>query len=324
MEGNMWKTRVTEKLGVEYPIVGGTMQWLSRAPLVAAISNAGGLGILPSATFSSKDELKEEIRRTKDLTDKPFAVNINLFPMMRPFSVEEMIEAAREEGINILETSGRSPEPYMEMLKADGAVHMHKCARVRDAVKAEKVGCDILTIVGAECGGHPSAEQVGTMVLLPRTVDAVSIPVLAGGGIGDGRSLMAAFALGAEGVVLGTLLMATEECPLHHTFKERLLEADVNSTCLLLMSEGAPLRAYMNKVAMEVLDMEKKGASLQEMLPKLAGTRGREAYETGDVDGGVWPCGQVAGLVREILPVRELFQRMLSQAESIRRKWGTS
>ncbi len=320
----MWNTRVTEILGIDYPIVGGTMQWLYRAPFVAAISNAGGLGILPSATFSSKEELKEEIRKTKDLTDKPFAVNVNLFPMMRPFSVEEMIEAAQEEGVKILETSGRSPEPYMDQLKADGAVHMHKCARVRDAVKAESLGSDLVTIVGAECGGHPSAEQVGTMVLLPRTVDAVRIPVMAGGGIADGRSMMAAFALGAEGVVLGTALMATQECPLHQAFKEKLVEADVNSTGLLLMSEGAPLRAYMNKVAREVLEMEQKGASLQEILPKMAGVRGREAYEKGDLDGGVWPCGQVAGLVREILPVRELFERILSQAESIRRQWALS
>jgi len=318
----MWKTRATETLGIQVPIVGGTMQWLSRAPFVAAICNAGGLGILPSASFSSKEELRDEIRRTQDLTDNPFAVNINLFPMMRPFSVEEMIEVAHAEGVKILETSGRSPEPHMDRLKEKGPVLMHKCARVRDAGKAEALGLDLVTIVGTECGGHPSAEGVTTMVLLPKTVETVRIPVLAGGGIADGRGLMAALALGAEGIVLGTRLMATEECPLHPAFKAALVEADVTATGLLLMSHKAPIRAYLNATAREVLELEAKGAGLGDLLPKMAGVRGREAYEKGDLDGGLWPCGQAVGLVKKILPVRELFQEMLHEAHEIRRRWG--
>lgn len=320
----MWKTRATELLGIELPIVGGTMQWLSRAPFVAAISNAGSLGILPSATFSSKEELREEIRRTQDLTDKPFAVNINLFPMMRPFSVEEMIEAVDEEGIKIVETSGRSPEPHMGKLKGNNKIHMHKCARVRDAVKVETLGADLVTVVGIECGGHPSYEEVTTLVLLPKTVESVRIPVLAGGGFADGAGLMAALSLGAEGIVTGTALMATDECPIHPTFKGALMEADVTSTGLLLMSHRAPLRAYLNTVANEILEMEAKGAALEDVLPKMAGVRGREAYEKGDLDGGIWPCGQVAGLIKEVLPVRDLFQKIIQEAEEIRRRWGLS
>ncbi len=323
-ERTMWKTRATEILGIELPIVGGTMQWLSRAPFVAAISNAGGLGILPSATFSSKQELKEEIRRTKELTDRPFAVNVNLFPMMRPFSVEEMMEAAHEEGVRILETSGRSPEPYIRQLRGDGAILMHKCARVRDAAKAETLGVDLVTVVGIECGGHPSAEEVTSLVLLPKTVESVKIPVLAGGGFADGRGLVAAMALGAEGIVLGTRLMATMECPMHQAFKEELVRADVTSTGLLLMSHKAPIRVYLNEVAHEVLELESRGADLHDILPKMAGVRGREAYERGDLNGGIWPCGQAAGLVKEILPVRDLFRKIMEEAEEIRRSWATA
>ena len=320
----MIKTRATELLGTELPIVGGTMQWLSRAPFVAAISNAGGLGIIPSATFSSKEELKDEIRKTKDLTDKPFAVNVNLFPMMRPFSIEEMIEAAKEEGVKIMETSGRSPEKYLDSLKADDAIVMHKCARVRDAVKADGLGEDMVTVVGTECGGHPSAEGVTTMVLLPKTVESVQVPVLAGGGVADGRGLMAALALGASGGVLGTARMAPEECPFHDIFKETLVQADINETGLVLLSHGAPLRAYRNQVANEIIEMEAKGAALDELLPKMAGEKGLEAYQKGELDGGVWPCGQSAGLIKEIMPVKDLFQKIMEEAEEVRKLWGVA
>jgi nitronate monooxygenase len=318
----MWATRVTKLLGIQLPIIGGAMQWISRAPFVAAISNAGGLGIITSATFSSKQELKEEIRKTRDLTDKPFAVNINLFPSMRPFSVEEMMDAVEEEGVGIVETSGHNPAKCVERLKNNGRVYMHKCAREHDAVKAESLGVDLVTIVGTECGGHPSAEGVTTMVLLPRTVQAVSIPVVGGGGFCDGRGLMAALSLGAEGIVMGTALMATEECPIHPNFKRALLEAEVTSTCLLLMSVKAPIRVFTNKVANEVLEMELRCEPLEKILPKMRGDLGRQAYETGELDGGIWACGQIAGLVKKIMPVRDFFQNVMEEAESIRRKWG--
>ncbi len=318
----MWVTRATKLLGTEFPLIGGAMQWISRAPFVAAISNAGGLGIITSATFSSKKELKEEIRRTRDLTDRPFAVNINLFPSLRPLSVQEMIDAVEEEGVGIVESSGSNPAKCIEALKNNGRIYMHKCARERDAVKAEALGVDLVTIVGMECGGHPSAEGITTMVLLPRTVRSVTVPVIGGGGFCDGRGLMAALSLGAEGIVMGTALLATEECPIHPNFKRALLEAEATSTCLLLMSVKAPMRVFANKPAHEVLEMEVRCEPLEKMLPKMSGELGRQAYETGELDGGVWACGQIAGLVKKIMPVRDLFQSIMEEAESIRRQWG--
>jgi nitronate monooxygenase len=320
----MWETRVTKLLGIELPIIGGAMQWLSRAELAAAVSNAGGLGIITSATFASKEDLRAEIKKMRKLTDKPFAVNINLFPSLRPFSVEDMLDAIDEEGVTIVETAGNSPEKYLARLKHGGRIHMHKSARRKDAVKAEKMGVDILTIVGTECGGHPSAEGVTTMVLLPKTIDSVSIPVVAGGGFTDGRALMAAFAMGAEGIVIGTALMATTECPIHETFKKALIDADETSTCLLLNSVKKPVRAFNNRTAQEVLELEAACVPLEEILPKMKGERGLEAYRKGDLDGGVWACGQAAALVRQSMPVAEYFRKIMEQAESIRRQWAKS
>lgn len=313
---------MTKLLGIELPIIGGAMQWLSRAPLAAAVSNAGGLGIITSATFASKEELRAEIRQVRELTDKPFAVNINLFPSLRPFSVEEMIDAIDDEGVAIVETAGNSPEKYLSRLKRGGRIHMHKCARCKDAVKAEAMGVDMITIVGTECGGHPSAEGVTTMVLLPKTVDSLTIPVVAGGGFTDGRSLMAALAMGAEGIVIGTALMATTECPIHEKFKKALIEADETSTCLLLNSVKKPTRAFRNRTAKEVLELEAACVPLEEILPKMKGERGLAAYQNGDLDGGVWACGQAAGLVRHSMPVADYFQQIIQQAASIRRKWS--
>ncbi|BBO74505.1 nitronate monooxygenase [Desulfosarcina widdelii] len=320
----MWETRVTKLLGIELPIIGGAMQWLSRAELAAAVSNAGGLGIITSATFASKEDLRAEIRKVRELTDKPFAININLFPSLRPFSVEDMLDAIDDEGVTIVETAGNSPEKYLERLKRGGRIHMHKCARRKDAVKAEKMGVDMLTIVGTECGGHPSAEGVTTMVLLPQTIDSVSIPVVAGGGFTDGRALMAAFAMGAEGIVIGTALMATTECPIHESFKKALIAADETSTCLLLNSVKKPVRAFNNRTAQEVLELETACAPLEDILPKMKGERGLEAYRKGDLDGGVWACGQAAGLVKQSLPVAEYFRKIMDQAESIRCRWAKS
>ncbi|MDL2268817.1 nitronate monooxygenase family protein [Desulfosarcina sp. OttesenSCG-928-G17] len=317
----MWNTRVTEKLGITLPIIGGAMQWLGRAPFVAAISNAGALGIITSASFTSKDELKDEIRKTRDLTDKPFAVNINLFPSMRPFSIDDMLDAVDEESVGIVETAGRSPEPYMARLKQGGRIHLHKCARRKDAIKAEALGVDMVTIVGTECGGHPAYEGVSTFVLLPRTVDAVTIPVIGGGGIYDGRGLMAAFALGAEAVVIGTGLMATTECPLHENFKQALIQAEETSTCKLLDSVKAPMRTFLNQPAKDILDMEAHGKSLEEILPRMRGELGRDAYQTGDINGCIWACGQSAGLIQDSVSVKTYFQRIIKEAETIQKQW---
>ncbi len=262
----MFETRITKLLGIKYPVICGCMQWVSRAELVAAVAEAGGLGIIPAAAFESIDEIKQEVRKTRSLTDKPFAVNVTLIPMGRPFSHGDMLQAALDEGVRIVETAGRSPEEYVSLIKDAGAIHMHKCARVRDAVKAEKLGADIVTVVGFECGGHPGHQDVSTMVKLAKTVESVKIPVAAGGGIVDGRGLVAALSLGAEAVVMGTRFFVTHESPVHENFKRLMVEADETATSLALRTLE-PARALKNALLEKVIDMESKGAGLAEIFP---------------------------------------------------------
>jgi NAD(P)H-dependent flavin oxidoreductase YrpB (nitropropane dioxygenase family) len=226
------KTRVTEILGSKYPLIMGTMGYQSTPELVAAAANAGVFACLSSVMSKTVQALREEIRKTKKLTDKPFGININLFPMVSPLPVEEYIELALEEGIEIIETSGRSPEHLVDRIKKGNAKLMHKCARVRDARTAEHVGADIIEIVGYECGGHPSKEQLSSLVIIPQVVDAVKVPVVAGGGIADARGFVAVMALGAEGILMGTRFLATKECPIPLSFKNKLIEAQSTTPCL--------------------------------------------------------------------------------------------
>ncbi len=311
----MFETRITKQLGIKYPIICGCMQWVSRAELVAAVAEAGGLGIIPAAAFETIDEIKAEVRKTRTLTNKPFAVNVTLIPMGRPFSHEDMLRAALDEGVRVIETAGRSPEQFVDLIKGAGATLMHKCARARDAVKAEKLGADIVTVVGFECGGHPGHQDVSTMVKLARTVEQVKIPVAAGGGITDGRGLIAALSLGAEAVVMGTRFFVTRECPVHDNFKRAMVDADETATTIALRTLE-PARMFKNAIAEQVLDMESKGAGIGELFPLLAGVRGRAAYESGNIDDGVIPCGQGVGLIHDIPTVAELMQRIISEAQS--------
>lgn len=312
----MFKTRVTELLGIEHPIVAGTMQGLSRAELVAAEANAGILGILASATFSSKQELRDEIRKVKSLTDKPFAVNINLFPMLVPVSIEDYIDTVIEEGVKIIETSGRSPAPYAERIKSGGCVFIHKCARVRDTRTAERAGADLVEIVGFECGGHPSAEEVTSLILVPQAVDAVNIPVIGGGGFGDARGFIACLALGAQGVLMGTRFMVTKECIVHDNFKKAFVEATETATTIAMKSVE-PMRVFKNQAAEKVLEMEKQGATLQDLIPLIAGAEGRDAMDKGDVSRGMIASGQVVGLIHDIPTVKEAVDNIISGAKAI-------
>jgi NAD(P)H-dependent flavin oxidoreductase YrpB (nitropropane dioxygenase family) len=313
----MFKTRVTEILGIEYPLIVGTMYPITKAELVAAVGNAGGLSIIPTVAFETKEALREEIKKTKSLTDKPFGVNINLFPGVMPLNPEECIDAATEEGVKVIETSGRSPAPYAERIKSSGAVFMHKCARVRDTRTAERVGADLVEIVGFECGGHPSAEEVTTVVLLPQAVDTVQIPVVGGGGFCDGRGFIACLALGAEGVLMGTRFMATKECPLHDNFKQAFIEAAETATVMAQKSIGDPVRVLRNETVEKVLELEKGGATLEELMPFISGKLGREAMATGDVKSGMMACGQVVGLLHDIPTVKEVVDSIISEAKQI-------
>lgn len=316
----MFKTRITELFGIKYPIIAGGMHLLSRAELVAAVSNAGGLGILASTTFETREELQEEIRKTKTLTNKSFGVNLNLFPMMRPRSVEEDIGIFVDEGVEVVESSGASPEPYVLRLKEAGIKIIHKVPAVRFARKAESAGVDAVTIVGFECAGHPGMDDVTSLILVPLTVDAVKIPVVAGGGFCDARSFVAALALGAEGVVMGTRFVATHECIAHPKIKEWLVKAKETDTMLIDRSTGLPMRVIKNKPADKALEMDKRGASLEELLTVISGELGRKAWMEGDIDAGVVSLGMAVGRIHEIVSVKEVIDDIIEEAKAICRR----
>ncbi len=313
----MLKTRITEMLGIEYPIVAAPMQWLSRAELTAAVANAGGLGILASLTFPTPQELREEIKKTKSLTDKPFAVNVTLMPTVRPVNYEEYFAAAIEEGVKIIETSGRSPEPYMKLLKDAKVTTLHRATRTRDIKTIERVGVDIGTIIGFEAAGHPGIEDVSSLVRIPVAVDAVKIPVIAGGGISDARGFVAALALGAEGILMGTRFMASKECPVHPKIKEWLLQLGEADTMIISRTLRNPERVVRAPHAEKILEMELKGATLEELVPMLSGQRGRHAYATGDVSEAIMTVGQGVGLIHDIPSVKEIIDSIITGAELI-------
>jgi len=316
------KTRVTDILGSKYPLVMGTMGYQSTPQLVAAACNAGAFACLTSIMSKTSQALRDEIRKTKSLTDKPFGVNINLFPMVSPLPHEEYIDVALEEGVKVIETSGRSPENLVDRIKKGNARLMHKCARLRDARTAERVGADIVEIVGFECGGHPSKENVTSLVLIPQVVDAVKVPVIAGGGIADARGFVAALALGAEGVIMGTRFLATKECQIHPNFKERLVSAQSTDTMFVMRTLTDPMRVLRTQLMLKVQELEDKGASIEEIVPLVAGQRSMKALEAGNVDESLLACGQIVGLVHDIPTVKELVERTMEEATALYERLG--
>jgi nitronate monooxygenase len=313
----MFKTRITELFGIKYPIVQGGMMWVSRAELVSAVSNAGGLGIMTAFTFPTPEQLAAEIKRTRALTDKPFGVNVTLLPTLRPVDIDGYFDAVIKSGIKIVETAGRSPEPYMERLKAAGVKVIHKCTAVRFARTAQRIGCDAVSIDGFECAGHPGEEDVTSLILIPLTADAIEIPLIASGGFGDGRGLVAALALGAEGMNMGTRFMATKESPVHDKVKELFIKLSERDTMLVNRSFRNTSRAWKNPTAEKVLEMENQGATIEQLAPLISGQAGRGMLETGDIDKGLLTVGQVVGLVRDIPTVKELIDRIIKEAEEV-------
>lgn len=313
----MFNTRITEMLGIEYPIICGGMQYVSNAELVAAVSNAGGMGILAAGNFGSKEELRDEIRKIKALTDKPFGVNVTFMPVLQFVDREGMMDTAIEEGVSAFETSGRITEEHVQRIKKANVKHIHKVARLRDARTAERLGVDAVTVVGFECGGAPPMDDITTFIQVPLVVDAVGVPVIAGGGIGDARGFVAALALGAEGVVMGTRFMATRESLIHSNAKEAMVNAKETDTMCVLRSLGSMERVFRNEVSEEVIEMEKKGATLEELIPLITGKKVREAFETGNLHTGILPCGQITGLINEIPSVKEVIDDMVSGAGEI-------
>jgi len=313
----IFKTRVTEALGIQHPIIQGGMMWVSQPELVAAVSEAGGLGVVTALTFETPKGLERAIHRTRELTDKPFGVNLTLLPTLVQWDYDGFVDVILAEGIRIVETAGSNPQQYVERLKAAGVTVIHKCTAVRFAKKAESIGCDLVSIDGCECGGHPGEEDVTSMILVPLTAEAVNIPVIAAGGFADGRGLTTALALGAEGVTMGTRFMATAEAPVHPRVKEWLVRATERDTMLVMRSLRNTERVLKNRAASEVAEMEARGAKLEELAPLLSGKRGLRVIKEGEVDAGLLTAGQCVGLIRDVPTVRELIERIVTEAAKI-------
>ncbi|MDR1730556.1 MAG: nitronate monooxygenase [Synergistaceae bacterium] len=315
------KSILCDLFGTEYPVMQGGLQWLAVPEFAAAVSAAGALGTLSSSLYSSKRDLIEGIRKVRSLTDKPFAVNISMLPHQAEGDlVSDFLDAAAEEKVPVVELAGRDPTDIVPPLKKAGVKVIHKSTAVRFAQKAEKAGVDAVSVVGFECAGHPGLDDVPTMVLIPRVVDSVKVPVLAGGGICDSRTYAAARCLGAAGVVMGTRFVATRECILHPNFKQALLEADERSTALVQRPIRNVARNYKNDLCKELLELEANGTpTLEQILTFVNGQRQRAAYESGDVNGGMFPMGQCAGNIREILSVREVIEEIAVNSEKLLR-----
>lgn len=317
----MLQTKITEMFGIQYPIVVGTMMFIARAEVVAAASNAGALGILASAMYRSKEEFRDEIRKLKGMTDKPFAVNLNLFPMRSPVDNREYMEVIFEQGVKIVETSGhRAPDDLAKDLKAHGVILVHKCVGVRYALKAQSIGADVVTVVGYENGGATGALDVTTLCLVPRVVDALQIPVIGGGGVADGRGLLALLALGAQGVIIGTATLVAEECPIHPRLKQALIEATELDTMVIMRTIGNSHRAWTNETARKVADLEKEQAGLEAIVQAAGGDKARKMYQEGDLNAGVISCGQGVGLVKKVMPMKDIIEGIVHQADELRKK----
>jgi nitronate monooxygenase len=319
----MLKTRVTEMLGIQYPIIQGGMAWLGVAELVAAVSNAGGLGIIGSVTFPTPEELRNEIHKTRKLTDKPFGVNITMLPAIRELPNDGFVQVVVEEGVPVVETSGSNPEKYVDILKKANVKLMHKVGAVRHARTAERIGCDAVIAVGFEGAGHPLMDDITLWNLIPRMVDAVSIPVLAAGGTTDHRQLVAALALGAEAVFMGTRFMLTQESLAHPNIKQAFINATETDTVMIQRSIKNQTRVFKNKSSEQVLEMEARGASLEELITVISGQLGRNALIAGDINGGTLPCGQGVGLIQSAPTVGEVIESMVAGAEALIKEIGS-
>lgn len=313
----MLKTRFTEEFGVEFPVVQGGMQGVGIAELVSAVANAGALGFLTALTQPTPEALSKEIDRTRDMTDKPFGVNLTILPTINPVPYDEYADVIVGAGIKIVETAGRSPEPHMPRFKDGGVKVIHKCTSVRHSLKAESLGVDAISIDGFECAGHPGEDDIPGLILIPAAASKVKIPIIASGGFGDGRGLAAALMLGADGINMGTRFMATVEAPIHQNMKDKLVEASELDTALIFRTMRNTARVFKNAVAEEVVVKESEGASFSDIQDLVAGTKGRAAMQDGEIDGGIWSAGMVAGLIDDIPTCKELVARICADAEEI-------
>ncbi|MGZ5930675.1 MAG: NAD(P)H-dependent flavin oxidoreductase [Rhizomicrobium sp.] len=314
----MIKTRFTEMFGVEVPITCGGMTRVGKAELIAAVANAGALGFLTALTPGSPELLVKEIQKTRDLTDKPFGINLTILPTINPVPYDEYRQVIIESGIKVVETAGNNPQPHLPAFKAAGVKVIHKCVTARHAVKAESIGVDCVSIDGFECAGHPGEEDIGGLVLFPVTTSKLKIPVIASGGIADARGLVAALALGCEGANMGTRFMATTEAPIHQKVKEALVANDERATDMIFRTMHNSSRVARNKISQQVVEIERRGgAKFEDVRELVAGTRGGKVYDTGDTDYGIWSAGQTQGLIHDIPTCKELISRIVSEAQQI-------
>ena len=313
------KTRITEMLGIEHPIIQGGMHHVGLAELAAAVSNAGGLGIITGLTQGTPEKLAAEIARCKTMTDKPFGVNITFLPSLTPPDYPGLIQAVIDADVKVVETAGNNPAPYMPMLKEAGIKVIHKCTAVRHALKAEKVGCDAVSVDGFECGGHPGEDDIPNFILLPRAADELTIPFVSSGGMADARSLVASLAMGAEGMNMGTRFIATKEAPVHDNVKAAILAASELDTRLVMRPLRNTERVLANSAVERLLEKEKAlgtDIKFEDILPEVAGVYPRIMQE-GDMDAGAWSCGMVAGLINDVPTVQELIDRIMAEADSL-------
>lgn len=312
------KTRITEMLGIEAPIVQGGMMWVGRAELASAVSNAGGLGILTGLTQPTPDDLRREIDRCRTMTDKPFGVNLTILPSVSPPPYAEYRKAIIDSGITIVETAGYKPQEHVDDFKSHGITVLHKCTAVRHAVSSVKMGVDVISIDGFECAGHPGEDDIPGLILIPAAADQIKIPMLASGGIGDGRGLVAALALGAEGINMGTRFCATKEAPIHDKVKQFIVDNDERATNLIFRKFHNTGRVSKNSISDTVVEISNRpDAVFPDIQPYVSGAKGRVALETGDLDAGLIWAGQVQGLIHDVPSCADLIKRIVDDAEEI-------
>ena len=311
------KTRLTELLGIETPIICGGMMRVGTAELAAAASNAGALGVMTALTQPTPEGLRAEIEKCKSLTDKPFGVNLTVGVVATEINYDDYIDVILESGIKIVETAGRSPEPFMERFKSNGVKVIHKCVAVRHALKSERIGVDVVSIDGFECAGHPGEQDVGGLVLFPAAAQALKIPVVASGGIADGRGLAAALALGCEGINMGSRFMVTQEAPIHEGIKQKIVEMDENQTRLIFRSYKNTARVYRNSIADKVVEIEAAGGDFGQVHHLVSGANQDKAWSSGDIEAGMITVGMSGGLINDIPTCEELVNNIMTDAEQI-------
>jgi nitronate monooxygenase len=313
----VFRTRFTETFGIIHPIIQGGMAGVGVAELVSAVANAGALGFLTALTQPTPEALTKEIQRTRDMTDMPFGVNLTFLPTIRPVPYDEYRQATIEAGVKIVETAGNNPGIHITALKAAGVKVIHKCTAVRHALSAVRLGVDAISIDGYECAGHPGEDDIPGLILIPACADQVKVPIIASGGFGDGRGLVAALALGAEGINMGTRFLATVEAPIHADVKRKICENDERQTDLIYRTMHNTSRVARNAISQIVVQKEKEGAKFEDIRELVAGTRGQGVYKTGDTDAGIWSAGMIQGLIHDVPTCQDLVARIVREAKEI-------